>query len=222
MNFVKKIRQLFRFFLNAPRRHFLNKQFDFNLDGITIFSNNCIAGFLYSNCKTKYYSPTIGLQIPIPDFFKFVNNYKIYTGLSLVEASPFQDVFSNLGGGKVTFPCANLGDVRVLFQHEKVFEEAQKKWRRRIDRINDDKIVIIMFVEKQLMTKDVLKEFELIHFPKLLISNSPLVLNCDNCFFINIPDDKKWFSHKNKSVRFFEEYNFKSFFETTNKECWGS
>ncbi len=96
---------------------------------VTLLSNNCIAAFLYEDLNAEYKSPTIGLQIPIKDFIKYVNNIEYYHNAMLEEHSPFQKEFEEVGGKReIDFPCGLLGsDIRIMFQHEKEFLAATKK-----------------------------------------------------------------------------------------------
>ena len=75
---------------------------------ITIFSNNCLAGFLYQKYGLKYLSPTIGANIEPSHFIKFCQNYKYYISLELEETLEYnQDWFSSIGGVKSIFRLVN-------------------------------------------------------------------------------------------------------------------
>ncbi len=55
---------------------------------IILLSNNYIAGFLYEDLKIKYQLTAIGVQIPIKDFIKYVNNIDKHQQEDLVECAP--------------------------------------------------------------------------------------------------------------------------------------
>lgn len=196
----------------APiRRLYLKNLFRVNDKNVTIFSNNCIGGFLYKDMNVSYLSPTVNLQIPLDSFFKYVNNYEYYNSLPLMEgdASQFQDDFTRMDGKKITFPCAWLGDVKILFQHGKSYQDEKEKWEKRVSRINKDNIVVVCWAKKKLLTNDVLCDFSKIKYKKVLITDENV--DWPDVEVIKIPKGKNWFDRSFFRL-YFEKYNWRRFF----------
>ncbi|EAK5966748.1 DUF1919 domain-containing protein, partial [Campylobacter lari] len=87
---------------------------------ISIFSNNCIAGFLYNDYNIKFYSPTINLQFTPMDFIKFCSNIDFYLSIKLEENQDMQiaeEQFALISNVKINkqFPVGKLGDILVFF-----------------------------------------------------------------------------------------------------------
>lgn len=215
MRLIKKIKTTITHKIHTrKRKNYLHKNWNYDGENLTILSNNCIGGFIYENLNVPYQSPTMFINILPLDFIKLALNPKHYFSMDLVQAEPFQEEFNLLNGWKVNFPCAYLGELRLMMQHERSFEEAKNKWNRRLLRINYSKILVVMFVEKQLMSDEVLNIFKQIKFSKILLSNNPIVKNERDCFYIDVPDGKDWWETKDGVIRYFEIFDFKSFFDS--------
>ena len=210
-------RRVANYIFKIKRKHFLKKNFDLDLNGVTILSNNCLGGFLYQDFNCKYYSPTISVQIPVFDFIKFVNNIELYKKCDVFEAPPFQHEFSEIGGGVINFPCGLLGgDIRLLFQHEKQFYIAKGKWNRRMQRIDCNRIVVILFVCENQFTDELLEEFSSIKYHKVIVTTNKNSIKFKNCFYVDVPENKYWWHYKRGVIKYFEDFNWKNFFVESN------
>ena len=208
MNIIKKISsKIYKTLHKIDVRH----RFNIKNKDVTIFSNNCIGGFLYKNLNTQYQSPTVNLQIPLHSFFKFVNNYEYYLNCSLREgdASLFQDDFTKVGGKTITFPCAWLDDIKVLFQHGKSFDDEKQKWIKRSGRIKRNNIVVICWAPRKLLTDDILNEFSKIKYKKVMITDDDI--DFKDVVTIKMAKGKNWFD-RGFFRPYFEKYNWKKFF----------
>ncbi len=181
----------------------------------TIFSNNCLAGFIYKRFNLPYLSPTIGLQIKPDDFIKFCKNYKYYLSLELKEAQDYdREWFASMGGNRETnFPTGKLDDITVIFQHSKTFEKAKDYWNRRKARIVDDNLFFILYD----MTPNIktAEEFETIESNrKLYLYHRGAVINTKSSFKITGLDNstRAWWSRMNVfnpfSKPYFEQFNY--------------
>ncbi|MBF7066806.1 DUF1919 domain-containing protein [Campylobacter volucris] len=85
---------------------------------ISIFSNNCIAGFLYHDYRMEFLSPTINLQLSPIHFIKFCSNLDYYLSLEIEEIKidhKILSLFKDLGGKDISFPVGKLGDLIIFF-----------------------------------------------------------------------------------------------------------
>lgn len=199
---VKKIK-------SRLKRNFLEKKFSL-LKNKTIFSNNCLASFIYQDLKVEYLSPTIGVQIPIIDFCKFCKNVSHYVKQNLIEgdSKDFETVFKNVGGDNINFPCAFLSDIKIMFQHEKTFEEAKEKWARRLLRIKKDTIVI-MWVHSFELCPNLINQINSIIFKKIILTDCKKMIENDDWYFLKIPKGKEWWQQDKNGIRYFEKLNWR-------------
>lgn len=115
----------------AVRRHMNRKKLK-NSD-FSIISSNCIGGVIYHELNERFMSPTINLRIDSKSFVKFVSNLEMYLKQELI-------FYEN----DESFPAAHLGDIDILFVHYKDIEEARRKWKTRIRRINWNNLYIML------------------------------------------------------------------------------
>lgn len=162
-------------FLYLRRRPYL-KRIAKHLDPDTsIISSNCFAGRVMQDLKMEYNTPTLGLWIMPDDFPKLCANLKHYMGMEpiLLEHSK-----NELGETKHTnpsshhdYPMGLLGDVEIHFLHYHTPEEAFSKWKRRAERINYDKLLLIG-MEQNGCTEDDVRAFDALPFANKLFFTS--------------------------------------------------
>ncbi len=131
--------QNYRFILAEKRRQrYLAKKRKRNKNtDITIITNNCVGGIIYSDLGLKFLSPTINLFIPVDDYFEFLNNLRHYLNCEIIQ----KDM------PEYSYPVGVLKngqkEILVHFMHYKSFEEAKNKWIERSKRVNFDNLYII-------------------------------------------------------------------------------
>lgn len=107
---------------------------------VSIISSNCIGGLIYHNTNHRFLSPTINMYFTANDFLTFVENLEEFVSL--------KPVLSERDTVEVGFPVfllSNKGkNVKLYFKHYNSAEEALSKWEERKQRINFNKVVIIM------------------------------------------------------------------------------
>lgn len=140
---------------------------------MTIISNNCSGAYEMRILGINpYTSPTVFLQILPTEYGKFCSNFKQYMQYELVEYVDFSEehkyAMQKLLGFIPTFPCALLGDIAILFQHEKSFSVAKEKWDRRKKRIDYDN-VYFMFCVEFITFKDCARDFANLHLPNSVL-----------------------------------------------------
>lgn len=169
MFLIKKVKD---FILNNRRRIYskiVKKSID--LSNISIISMNCIGGVLYHDCGAKFLSPTVNLYFLPSDFIKFVNNLEYY--LSFTPKIKMS--------GK--YPIGNLDDITIYFMHYTSCEEALRKWEERKQRVNFERIFIIM-VERDGFSKEDFENFKKIKYPKFLFTKTR-EYKCDFSFYMS-------------------------------------
>lgn len=112
----------------------------------SIICSNCIGGIIYHRLGLEFLSPTINLWMSQPDFLKFVLNMKEYLKLDLRFIEE-----------KYEYPVAELGDIRIHFNHYHSNSEAEDCWNRRKKRINFENLFIIMYDRDGITKKDMMQ-----------------------------------------------------------------
>lgn len=127
---------------------------------ITILSNNCWAGLCYHYLDLEFESPTINMFFEGSQFIKFVSNLDYYLSVPLefIEMRYEKNLNRN-------YPIAKIDDIRLHFNHYISFEEAQKCWERRKQRINKNNILIVF----NSTSKEALVEFQKLKFEHKLV-----------------------------------------------------
>ena len=121
---------------------------------MTIVSNNCAGAYIYHDLDMRFDTPTTLLQILPSEFPRFCKDFKHYMSLPLREYKKYskehaEEMFHLLGGNNPYFPVGLCGDVAILFQHYKTFEEAKEKWEVRKKRIDYNHIGYVFVLERE-------------------------------------------------------------------------
>jgi uncharacterized protein (DUF1919 family) len=137
-------------------------------DDFTIISSNCWGGSIYEDLKKEYKTPTVGLFFYAPCYLKFLKNIKEYLSLPIkfIESSKYE--VANEMRQKTAYPLGIIDDVEIHFLHYKTTEEAANKWTKRCKRINFSNL-FVAFTDRDLCTKDLLKEFEKLPYEKKVV-----------------------------------------------------
>lgn len=124
---------------------------------ISILCANCIGGIIYHNLGLRFYSPTINLTITNNTFVKFLHNQSYYLSLDPVEVN---------GTRYPMFPNAKIGDVELIFNHSKNFQEGYDKWNSRKKRLIENEKYVIVF--DYLLTDEDIKGLSKVNCKKLV------------------------------------------------------
>lgn len=141
----------------------------------SIISCNCIGGMIYHDLKMKFLSPTINLFIDTPDFIKMCLNLKDYMEKELVDAN------------NKDYPIGILGDIKIHFLHYKSFEEAKESWDKRKERINYEKIFVIIS-DRDNFSENLLDSIDKIPYKKVLYSHKKI----EKDYVVYVKKDKKF------------------------------
>lgn len=171
---------MFKNFYYTQKRRILSrivkKKVDFSK--ISLISQNCIGGIIYHDANQRFLSPTVNLYILPKDFIKFVNNLDYYLSLT-----------PNVKMGK-DYPIGTLGDIKINFMHYSSPEEAVEKWEERKQRINFDKIFVIM-VERDGFDDEDFKEFLKIKYPKILFTRNEKHISNNSVYLKKFKNEKE-------------------------------
>jgi len=105
---------------------------------LSIFSVNCIGGFLLNTLGLPFRSPFVNLFLSNGDFMKFLRAPHNYLEKSLVDDGRCMESVSK-------FPMAKLGDITLRMMHYKTFEESVVAWEKRKPRINWYNLLVLMW-----------------------------------------------------------------------------
>lgn len=163
---------MFKDFYFTQKRRVLSRiiQKKINIKEISLISQNCVGGVVYHDANQRFLSPTVNLYILPKDFIKFVNNLDYYLSLT-----------PKVEMGK-DYPIGTLGDIQINFMHYSSPQEALEKWEERKQRINFDKIFVIM-VERDGFDDEDFKEFLKIKYPKILFTRNEEYIS-DNSVYL--------------------------------------
>lgn len=128
-----------KYYAYKYRRKIKNSEF-------SIICSNCIGGVIYKHLGREFLTPTINLWIRQDDFIKMCCDLKHYMELEL----EFIDT-------DAAYPVAKLGDITIHFNHDKDRYVAAEKWNRRKQRINYDRLYIILYYGDGITKRDIEK-----------------------------------------------------------------
>lgn len=141
--------------------------YQLNKKDFTIISNNCWGGRIYEKYGLAYNSPTIGGFIMPDEYIKFVYDLKYYLNQDLIFINPLESRYyeyltnyPNFG----KFPIGKLDDIEIVFLHYTNQDEVLKKWKRRSERVNWDRI-ILKFCDQNLCEYKHLLAFDKLDLP---------------------------------------------------------
>ncbi|MCQ2588781.1 MAG: DUF1919 domain-containing protein [Treponema sp.] len=140
-------------------------------EGLSILSNNCFAGRVYQDLHRSYLSPTAGLTILYPDYITFLENLSYYKTAPLmwVEKSRYPRGESMRTSWKHWYPIALIGgDLEIHFLHYTSKQEAEEKWKRRCNRIDEDNLFVIAAAQGN-CTEETVARFAKLPYRKLFL-----------------------------------------------------
>lgn len=117
---------------------------------ISILSNNCWGGVVYSTLGLECMSPTKNLFFEDKDYIKFIKNIELY----LKETPTYSRDGVDVNSFK-TYPVLKLKDIEIHCNHSNSPEAAINDWVRRANKINLNNLFVQMYTDKE----DVAKEF---------------------------------------------------------------
>lgn len=113
----------------------------------TILSQNCYGGIFSHDYKMKFMSPTVNLYFSTHDFIEFCENIQTYINIPLIEDKTLNK----------KYPVGKLNELTIHFVHYATFEEANKKWKERCERIDLNNLYIMMSDRDGCTAEDLVK-----------------------------------------------------------------
>ena len=127
---------------------------------ISIFSQNCIGGLVMNELNMQFMSPLVNCYMDMPDFVSFCENMDHYLNVLPTEIKQ----------NERTYPVCILEDLKIYAVHYKTGEEFAEAWRRRSQRVNKDKIFLIM-TDRDGFSEALLDRIEALPYKKVLFSH---------------------------------------------------
>lgn len=128
----------------------------------TIISNNCWSGTVYEAYNLQKQTPTVGLFFMASDYIRFLSDLQHYLSVELEFIKPEHSKWKNQlksNSNWGTYPIALLDDIEVQLLHYYGSEEdIRSKWKRRIDRIDWDHL-LVKFNDQNSCTQEDIEAF---------------------------------------------------------------
>lgn len=140
------LRQIVRWIRNKGRNiRNLDLRRNVKYRNISLITSNCIGGIMYHDMGLQFCSPTINLFFHPDDFITFCECISNFKGEGRYSCTQVYEDGISYPIGEFTCVVNNENKVfRCHFMHYKTYEEALNKWKQRAERIELDKIFIIM------------------------------------------------------------------------------
>lgn len=151
---------------------------------VAIIANNCCGADICHTYGLRFNSPTVNLQILPCDFSEFCANLEYYLKQEVVQipntsselSEVQQENIKKVFGGRTIeeladIPFGKCGNIIIIFQHYKTFEEGKEKWNLRKSRVNIDNCGFLLVAGK-----DELKEAREFDLTNLGINKNKLII----------------------------------------------
>ena len=154
-------------------------------DDFTIISNNCWGGCCYEWFGMAKLSPTVGAYFFAEDYVKFCSRLKYYLSLDLeiipLSCSRHYESLEKQHNSKAII--GKLGDVEIVFLHYPNKEIVLEKWKRRVERVNWERI-ILKFSYQNNCSDELVKAFlDINEYPKFVLVGSAITNSADEIVF---------------------------------------
>lgn len=142
----------------------------------TIISNNCWGGMIYESYNLPKKSPTVGMFFMAKDYIEFLSDLRGYINGELTFIEPGKSRWKNasqisedkrFGSYPVGVLTNGKNTIEIFFLHYHNEKEAMEKWKRRIKRINWEKL-LIKFNDQNGCTEKEVEEFMKLPFKNKL------------------------------------------------------
>lgn len=136
--------------VNQPirQRRLAKKRKGFTNRTLSVFSSNCVGGCMLHDLGLRFNSPFVNLYLTAEDYLKFLSDPQPYSELPLEEVET-----------TCPYPVARWGDLTLHLVHYKTFDEAQRTFQRRLERVDYDNLFVI-FSERDGCTYEMLQAFD--------------------------------------------------------------
>lgn len=142
-----------------------------------ILSQNCMGGLLCHDLGVQFNSPTINLSMSFDDYLKLIKKLDYYLEKELV----FKRMQNTV---PYDYPICTLGDLTLHMVHYRTFEEANKKWEIRKQRIKKDKIMLMCTDREGGNTKESIEKLLSLPYPKVCFVHSKDLVISNEVIFV--------------------------------------
>lgn len=170
----------------------LNRYFYLKEKNISIISNNCWGGVIYSTLGLECLSPFKNLYLTDEDYLKVISNLEYY-----LKQEPVFDRLEKDPHSCKQYPILKLKDIEIHCNHSDSYKDAIRDWNRRKIKLNYNNIFYEMYTEK----KESAEKFY------------DLTLNSNSICFV------PWETKKEKTLTLQMAPNQNEFYETVNSNA---
>lgn len=151
----------------------------------TVISNNCWGGVCYEFFGMPKKTPTVGAYFYAEDFVKMCKDLKRYMSLELeiIPASESKHIESLRAKGEQTVLVGRLGDVEIIFLHYHEADELLAKWKRRVERINWDRVILKFSYQNECCDEYVREFLSIDEYPKFCLVGEKITGHKDEIVF---------------------------------------
>lgn len=166
MNLINEVVK--KYVLKRRRARF--KKYSISNPDVTLFSNCCIGGAMYHDLGLRFLSPTINLFFAHHCFIDWVQHYEEYRDAVLYNTGEYDINEDGLHGPICLLKKTGLPDIEIHFLHYSSFEEAKRKWYERYNRINPEKIFVVVEAKEE-HEHAILDEYVNLPYPKVIFTD---------------------------------------------------
>ena len=144
------------------RRRVTNRDF-------TIISNDCWGGMAYEELAMRYETPFVGLFLVIEDYMRLLRRPQFYCEgkMEFATQSRREEINSWREVIRKPYPIGVLNeDVEVHFLHYASRDEAETKWRRRVQRVHWENLLVKICWHDDERMAEWLREFDQMPFAR--------------------------------------------------------
>jgi|GEM_PF-1920390 len=177
------IRDFIRRIVVKPGELSLNK-YKFSL-----ISRDCLGGKLLHEYNQRFNSPFVNLYLTNQDFIVLCNHLHGFLSAKLYKNESETEIKG--------FPVGNLthDGLTVSILHDNSFEKSLCDWERRITRICWNNIFVISTNLDKDLTNDMLKEFDKIKYPHLMLVEEKF--ESSSCVFVKPNKRRHYWNYVN-------------------------
>lgn len=170
----------------------LSRYFYLKEKQISVISNNCWGGVIYSTLGLECLSPFKNLYLTDEDYLKVISNLEYY-----IKLEPVFDRLEKDPHSGNQYPILKLKDIEIHCNHSDSYKDAIRDWNRRKIKLNYNNLFYEMYTEKRESAEKFYK----------------ITLNSNSICFV------PWETKKEKTLTLQMAPNQKEFYEAVNSNA---
>ncbi|MBO5298164.1 MAG: DUF1919 domain-containing protein [Candidatus Homeothermus sp.] len=153
---------------------YANRNLDKNISR-SVICNNCVGAMVLHDFGLCFNSPFVNLYITAPEYIKLLSNIEYYCS----PTASIRDITES-----AHYPKGLLqNEITLHFLHYDTFEEAEKKWRKRCERIDYNNLYVIL-VQQSSCNDNLINKFDKFTFKKSIALVNHLIPGINKQFTI--------------------------------------